>query len=298
MTTTGRRPDHSMTLLSEMLERPLDPGYAAAADKRRTRGLPGPTGTTSVAMLLTTLLIGLLLAVSANTLRVRSTATSDARTEIIGTIESRRATGQEFADRIVALQGDVAAAQASVLAAQGGSAARSGQDLTALIGGLAVRGPGIVITMDDATRPDADGLPGQERPQSDLDTSRVLSRDVQIVTNALWEAGAEAVAINGHRLTSRSSIRFAGDALTVNYQSLNRPYTIAGIGDPVAMPTAFAEGDGAAYLAALRDNYGIQVQATEVDEVELPAATALSTRIAQPWRPPGAVPINPEENAP
>ena len=38
----------------------------------------------------------------------------------------------------------------------------------------------------------------------------MLSRDVFIVTNALWEAGAEAIAINGQRLTARSPIRLPG----------------------------------------------------------------------------------------
>ena len=33
-----RRPDASMTLLTSMLERPLDPGYQAAADRRRAAG--------------------------------------------------------------------------------------------------------------------------------------------------------------------------------------------------------------------------------------------------------------------
>src|SRR5690625_7887376 len=36
----GRRPDASMTLLNEVIERPLDPGYAAAAAARRQGRAP------------------------------------------------------------------------------------------------------------------------------------------------------------------------------------------------------------------------------------------------------------------
>ena len=38
------RRDASMTLLTSMLERPLDPGYAAAAEQRRAAGLPALVG--------------------------------------------------------------------------------------------------------------------------------------------------------------------------------------------------------------------------------------------------------------
>ena len=38
-----RRPDASMTLLTSMLQRPLDPGYAAAANRREAQGKPRAT---------------------------------------------------------------------------------------------------------------------------------------------------------------------------------------------------------------------------------------------------------------
>ena len=40
-----RRPDASMTLLTEMMQRPLDPGYAAAAGKRKAAGRRRPPAT-------------------------------------------------------------------------------------------------------------------------------------------------------------------------------------------------------------------------------------------------------------
>ena len=57
----GRRPDASMTLLTSMLERPLDPGYAAAAEKRLAAGQPASTGTRRPLLIVWLLIIGLVI---------------------------------------------------------------------------------------------------------------------------------------------------------------------------------------------------------------------------------------------
>ena len=64
------------------------------------------------------------------------------------------------------------------------------------------------------------------------------------------------MAINGQRLTSKTAIRFAGEAILVNFRPLTRPYVIAAIGDPGPMPAAFADGPGGTYLSALQSNFG------------------------------------------
>ena len=46
----------------------------------------------------------------------------------------------------------------------------------------------------------------------------MIAQDLQIVVNGLWDAGAEAISVNGQRLTSKSAIRFAGQAILVNYR--------------------------------------------------------------------------------
>ena len=58
------RRDASMTLLTSMLERPLDPGYAAAAEQRRAAGLPASSGTRRPILLVWLLIIGLVIGVS------------------------------------------------------------------------------------------------------------------------------------------------------------------------------------------------------------------------------------------
>ena len=60
------------------------------------------------------------------------------------------------------------------------------------------------------------------------------------VVNELWRDGAEAIAVNGMRLTPTSAIRFAGDAVLVDFQPIASPYTIEAIGDGRRLATAFA----------------------------------------------------------
>ena len=79
---------------------------------------------------------------------------------------------------------------------------------------------------DRRARPDRP----EHRPAQHGDVSRVLDVDLQSVVNALWAAGAEAIAINGQRLTATSTIRAAGDAVLVDYRPVTSPYEVAAIG--------------------------------------------------------------------
>src|SRR5207302_8837342 len=94
------------------------------------------------------------------------------------------------------------------------------------LGTLPVVGQGLRVTV-------ADGSPagGPRDPH--------LDRDLQAVTNALWTAGAEAIAVNGERLTAQSAIRQAGDAILVDFRPLVSPYVVTAIGSPVSLETQF-----------------------------------------------------------
>ena len=106
------------------------------------------------------------------------------------------------------------------------------QQLRLAAGDVPVVGPGVVIVVDDAPISRDDKL------------NRVLDRDLQFLVNGLWKAGAEAVAINGHRLSALTAIRSAGDAITVDYRSLTRPYRIEAIGDPRSLAAQLSNTSG------------------------------------------------------
>ena len=60
----------------------------------------------------------------------------------------------------------------------------------------------------------------------------ILDRDVQLLVNDLWAAGAEAISIGGVRLQPSSAIRQAGGSILVDNRPVFWPITIEAIGDP------------------------------------------------------------------
>ena len=141
--------------------------------------------------------------------------------------------------------------------------ARQVQDYELVTGYTAVTGPGAVVTLQDAP-------PDPESAQPDLE--RVLDTDIQRAVNGLWQAGAEAVAVNGQRLTARSAIRSAAGAILVNYRPLRPPYRVEAVGPP-SLAEAFAASTDAAALRGVSEQFGIGLAIEDADNLLLPAAT-------------------------
>lgn len=274
-----RRPDASMTLLTELFDHPLDPGYAAASEARTRRGGPAARPVRAPVVAVAAVCIGLLFTVGARTLG--SDRVADGKRALIDQITTREAEVEARTQTALNLQSEVSALEGEAATQAGSSAARLDR-LRLAAGATAVTGPGIVVTLDDAPSVTPDDGGDSRGATGGTPEGTVLSRDLQIVTNGLWQAGAEAIAINGRRLTSRSSIRFAGEAILVDYRPLSPPYVVSAIGDPDALRTGFAANDGGAYLAALENNYGVRGSIEPSDEIRLPAAVSLSTRVSKP----------------
>lgn len=282
MTTPTRRPDASMTLLTEMMQRPLDPGYAAAAQRRTASGLTPSTGHRGTLVVGACIVIGLLFAVSALALRVPQTTASRAKAQLIDQIDTRRAQSERQTARVASLRAEIDAAQAAALRVQSRQGlATALQRAEFVTGAAAATGPGLVLTMDDAKDTGSDSNV-DPRNAAAADQGRVLARDLQIVVNGLWHAGAEAISINGQRLTARAAIRFAGQAILVDYRPLTRPYVITAIGSESALPADFAAGDGGSYLQSLKTNFGIRGDVVSRSSVTVPGEPSLSIRAATP----------------
>jgi uncharacterized protein YlxW (UPF0749 family) len=271
----GRAPDASMTLITTMMRRPLDPGYAAAAQRRREAGLHPSTSLHSPLLLAATVVIGLVVGIAAYNLTAASSPRSEVRNDLVTQIEDRREEVDALSAQAAELQGEVTALESDQLASQGD--AQRSRDLAVAVGALPMEGPGLRVTLDDAPGS------GEEDPAAAGDQAaqgRVYSRDLQFVVNSLWEAGAEAISINDIRLTSVSTIRFAGSAIIVDFRPLTRPYVITALGDPGELPAAFADGPGASYLSTLASTFGVQTDTEVVDNATVPAGVRLSTQYA------------------
>lgn len=277
--TTGpaRRPDESMTLINEMMRRPLDPGYASAARRRVAKGESPMTPHTTPLLAVALFLVGLLFTVAVVVRNADRPAVTRVKDNLIGQINDERAVAEQRSDRISELQSEISRAQAAVVGIDG--ARLSG--LESATAAVPVEGPGFVVSLDDAAS-QRGGADGDPRGTDDPTEGRVLSRDIQIVVNALWASGAEAISVNGQRLSPRSAIRFAGDAILVNFRPLTRPYVVTAIGDPDRLSTTFMSGVGGEYLRTLTDNFRLVTSTRTEKDVRLPGATNLTVRESRP----------------
>ena len=76
----------------------------------------------------------------------------------------------------------------------------------------------------------AAGRPPTPAGDGGPDLARVLDTDIQLVVNGLFASGAEAVSVNGQRVTVLSPIRSAGEAVLVGFRPLTPPYEVSAVG--------------------------------------------------------------------
>lgn len=90
-----------------------------------------------------------------------------------------------------------------------------------------MRGPGITVRLAD--------------PKTQVKGSNPVTvsyQDIVAVVNELWAAGAEAIAVNGQRLTATTGLSQVGGTVVINLQRLSGPFDIVAIGDPATLEGA------------------------------------------------------------
>ncbi|MFE0810525.1 DUF881 domain-containing protein [Streptomyces sp. NPDC058848] len=271
-----------MSLLTNVMDHSLDDGYAEAAARKKAEGGGGLPKTLRAKLGLAAglVLAALVVTVGAAQARVAAPALAKEREELIDRIEEETSAADKLEESIEELRGDVSARQREALEKNGDS---DRSDLVGVLSGaVAVHGPGVKLVVDDA-KDVGTGGDGQPRGTSGFsDTGRVRDRDMQRVVNGLWESGAEAISINGQRLTALSAIRAAGDAILVDNRPLVPPYTVLAVGDGERLSSRFQDSADGYYLHALQENYGIRTAISASDDLELPAAPSVIVRTAQP----------------
>ncbi|WP_230536725.1 DUF881 domain-containing protein [Streptomyces albidoflavus] len=274
------RPDASMSLLTNVMDHSLDDGYAEAAARRAADGTAGVPRTLKAKLGLAAglVLAALVVTVGAAQAREDAPVVAKEREELIDRIESGSATADALEKDIESLRTEVGKRQREALQEHGGD---QGALVGLLSGSTAVHGPGLKLVVDDAKGSETGGG-GPRESAGFSDTGRLRDRDMQRIVNGLWQSGAEAVSINGQRLTALSAIRAAGDAILVDNKPLGPPYTVLAVGDGQRLADRFQGSSDGQYLAALRENFGIRTKITAEDEVRLPAAPSVSVRIAEP----------------
>jgi len=146
------------------------------------------------------------------------------------------------------------------------------RELRIAAGLVALTGPGVRVSVDDGTPPVAGQAPAV-----------VQYVDLTSVVNELWAAGAEAVAVSGHRVTSTTGFGQVGGTIIADQQRLSAPYEVVAIGDPQTLAGALNIRGGV--VEGLR-GLGLRIAITPLDSVTLPAAPSLPVfRLARPVSP-------------
>jgi uncharacterized protein YlxW (UPF0749 family) len=134
------------------------------------------------------------------------------------------------------------------------------------VGSVGLRGPGVVITLDDApSRPDG-SLPTGARP----DDVVIHQSDVQAVVNALWAAAADGVAVMDQRLIATSAVRCVGNTLLLQGRTYSPPFVITAIVDADAARAQLAVSPQVAVFQQAVEAFGLTFEVIEQSEVTVP----------------------------
>lgn len=169
-------------------------------------------------------ILGFLIATSVVTGAAERKESAPRKAQLVGLIGDRQTLVDDLDGAVETLRRDVLLAKdrASRVTSRGRREAAIQELLAEQAGTVALRGPGLVVSL----------APSERRAPSAEDEGayRINDADLQLVVNALWAAGAEAVAINDSRLVATTPIRAAGDTIVVNFRPLSPPYRVSAIG--------------------------------------------------------------------
>lgn len=148
---------------------------------------------------------------------------------------------------------------------------------------IPLTGSGIVLQLEDSQEPvPADGS------QADY---LVGSRDIRTVVEELWLAGAEAIAINGERVTPTTAVIDIGNSLLVNSAYLAPPYQVSALGAADLYQRLSALPGFIGFVRARAQGFGIRLSFAEPGSVDMPAFVGTVTlRYSRPLASPSAPP--------
>ena len=282
-----------MSLLVDITAASLDSAYADHAARNASRAAaaasdpdaapPLNTPLRRTAGILLLVLVGLVTGTAIDQVRDRAAASTGVRTELATRVEAATAESDGLAAQANTLRAEVARTREQALGV--GLSGRQAADEVARValaaGLVAVTGPGIVVSLDDV-RGDSTGVEQPELRGGQTDRLRLTDRELQAVVNALWSVGAEAITVNGIRLTALTAIRSAGEAILVDFRPLSPPYEIQAVGDPKQLEFDFLDGPIGLGFARLAAEQGFGFDVRRADELRLASAGEPDLRSAVP----------------
>lgn len=255
-------------LLTLITAQSMDEDYAHVARRRSldqpqpARGRPQRTAAAVVAV------FGVLVATAAVQTAQGADEAQASRSTLVSRVVERRENVAALQDRLADLREDVEAAEEELVRLTGTTVTAEARlrRLQVRTGYIAVSGGGVRATLDDA--PEGGEL--------------VRDTDVQLLVNGLWEAGAEAVAVNGQRVTVLTAIKNSGAVVNVNSMPLRPPYVVSAIGDRRTLQADWLATSSGIELATVVSRFGLGFEMVPVEELVLPAANREVLRHTEP----------------
>jgi uncharacterized protein YlxW (UPF0749 family) len=235
----------------------------------RLRGLPSVQVTFAMALLVLGFLIAAQIAAEGPRIRY----STEERAPLIETSLGLQAQQETLKAQILDLRRRI-----GELEAQDPSAADSLRRLYAdleearLAAGLiALTGPGLAFRLEDGSI----GGTGFDE--------LVTARDVRVLLEELWLAGAEGMDVNGERIVGSTAVIDIGGSILVNSAYLSPAYTITAIGPPDLYDRLRASVSFVEFVQGRIERSGIRLTVAELPTAQLPAFRGTVTlRYAQP----------------
>ena len=120
-----------------------------------------------------------------------------------------------------------------------------------------VEGQGVTVVLKDSN----------ETAVSATANYIIHDRDLRDIVNELIASGAEAISINGERISGKSAIRCVGPTITINNRYFASPFTIKAIGNPDTLEAGLNIRDG---VVDVMRAFKIDVTITKSNKVQIP----------------------------
>ena len=267
-TGAGKIGTYVPPLLESLGRDSMDPGYAEAAARRAVdpQGRRPSRASQVIAAAAGLLMAGLLFGTAAGATVSNEPRAEKARSALLEDIDRAQTHQSELAASASALAADLRSTQADLGAA---GPLQTVAELERASGSTAVHGPGLRIVIDQGNSGDTSGV------------GVIQDRDIQLLVNDLWAAGAEAISVGGVRLRPTSSIRQAGGSILVDNRPVFWPITVDAIGEPSALQVRTVGSAGFGRFSSLAQLYDIQFDVTAQQDMALPAGSGAELRYAQ-----------------
>ena len=267
-TGAGKIGTYVPPLLESLGRDSMDPGYAEAAARRAVdpQGRRPSRASQVIAAAAGLLMAGLLFGTAAGATVSNEPRAEKARSALLEDIDRAQTHQSELAASASALAADLRSTQADLGAA---GPLQTVAELERASGSTAVHGPGLRIVIDQGNSGDTSGV------------GVIQDRDIQLLVNDLWAAGAEAISVGGVRLRPTSSIRQAGGSILVDNRPVFWPITIDAIGEPSALQVRTVGSAGFGRFSSFAQLYDIQFDVTAQQDMALPAGSGAELRYAQ-----------------